>query len=257
MPEVVFCRRFSPEEESCSAHPCGKQIPDTARTCNFCGKPVTAGARGPVGAVQPRTRGMAIASLIFGLMFLFFPAAIVAVVLGHLSRSKIRNSGGQLTGAGLGLAGLVLGYMGIAIIPILIIAAIAIPNLLRARIAANEASSVGSLRTPNTALMHYRATYGAGFPSTLVALGPPAPAATASVDAAGLIDSTLASGTRHGYAITYSPADTDGDGVFEAYTINADPLQPGRTGLRHFFSDQTGVIRYESERRAHPESPPL
>lgn len=236
---------------------CRKEIPDTARTCNFCGKPVTPGARSPVGAIQPRTSGMAIASLVSGLMFLFFPAAIAAVILGHLSRSKIRKSGGQLTGAGLGLAALILGYMGIAIFLILIIAAIAIPNLLRARLAANEASSIGSLRTLNTTLMQYRATYGIGFPSTLMALGPPAPGATASADAAGLIDSTLALGIRHGYGITYNPADTDGDGVFDAYTINADPVQPGRTGIRYFFTDQTGVIRYESERPAHQESPPL
>ncbi len=60
---------------------------------------------------------------------------------------------------------------------ILIIAAIAIPNLLRSRMAANEASAVGSLRTLNTAAVQYNTTYGLGFPTALSALGP---AATAS-----------------------------------------------------------------------------
>lgn len=85
---------------------------------------------------------------------------------------------------------------------ILIIAAIAIPNLVRSRIAANEASAVGSLRSINTACMTYSANYG-GFPPTLASLRPaggvPTPAA------ADLIDSVLAGGTKSGYVFTYSP----------------------------------------------------
>src|ERR1700684_1603595 len=54
---------------------------------------------------------------------------------------------------------------------ILIIAAIAIPNLLRARIAANEASAVGSIRTINTSSVEYAATYENGFPAGLSKMG--------------------------------------------------------------------------------------
>jgi type IV pilus assembly protein PilA len=75
---------------------------------------------------------------------------------------------------------------------ILIIAAIAIPNLLRSRIAANEASAVGSLRTLNTSEVTYNSTYpNAGFACSLAALGPPASGASASSSAAGLIESNL------------------------------------------------------------------
>src|SRR5260370_15123699 len=80
---------------------------------------------------------------------------------------------------------------------ILIIAAIAIPNLLRSRMAANEASAVGSIRSINTAAVTYSFTYpAAGYPSTLAQL---APATGASSSSADLIDSVLASGTKSGY----------------------------------------------------------
>jgi hypothetical protein len=72
--------------------------------------------------VQPyvgptETSGKAIGSLICGLFFLFFPIAIVAIVLGHLSLSDIRKAAGRLTGQGVAVAGLVLGYLGVAFIP--------------------------------------------------------------------------------------------------------------------------------------------
>jgi Domain of unknown function (DUF4190) len=69
--------------------------------------------------------------------FLFpLPCSIVAVILGHLSLSDIRRSAGRLAGRGVAIAGLVFGYVGLWFVPILLIAAIAIPNVLRAKIAA-------------------------------------------------------------------------------------------------------------------------
>src|SRR5579863_1509380 len=79
---------------------------------------------------------------------------------------------------------------------ILIIAAIAIPNLLRSRIAANQASAVGSLRTLNTAEITYSSTYNVGFTYSLGYLAPPAGNANPTSTAAGLIDSVLASGSK-------------------------------------------------------------
>src|ERR1700733_6868886 len=79
---------------------------------------------------------------------------------------------------------------------ILIIAAIAIPNLLRSKMAANEASAVGSIRTLNTAAVPYSTPYG-GYPSVLAKLGPASPATSASAD---LVDSVLAGGTKSGYS---------------------------------------------------------
>jgi type II secretory pathway pseudopilin PulG len=84
---------------------------------------------------------------------------------------------------------------------ILIIAAIAFPNLLRSRMAANEASAVGSLRTINTACVTYSTNYpNIGYPATLAAMGPAASAASTSAD---LMDNVLAGGTKSGYTFAY------------------------------------------------------
>ena len=122
---------------------------------------------------------------------------------------------------------------------ILIIAAIAIPNLLRSRMAANEASAVGSLRTLNTASVQYSTTYGVGFPDALSDLGPATPATSAAAD---LVDSVLASGTKSGYTFDLQPGAVAGD----TYTITAIPTTVGTTGQRSFFTDHSGVIRADT-----------
>jgi type II secretory pathway pseudopilin PulG len=204
-----------------------------------------------------KTSGMAIGSLICGVLFIFFPAAVGAIVLGHVSHWQIRKSAGRLKGSGLATAGLILGYMGIAIIPlILIIAAIAIPNLLRSKMAANEASAVGSLRTINTACVTYSTIYG-GFPPSLDALGGEGSGAAPSAASAQLIDSALMSGVKSGYFFYYSPGSKDTSGNIVAYAVTADPLTHGGTGIRHFFTDQSGVIRVDSRASADADSPPL
>ena len=132
---------------------------------------------------------------------------------------------------------------------ILIIAAIAIPNLLRSRIAANEASAVGSIRTINTSEVTYASTYpDVGF-TALASLG----GAGGSSGGAGLLDSVLAGGTKSGYSfatsnVTGTPATT--------YAVNGDPLN-SQTGQRHFYSDQSGVIRYDTSTTATSASNPL
>jgi type II secretory pathway pseudopilin PulG len=153
----------------------------------------------------------------------------------------------------MALAGLVLGYIGLSIIPLLIISAIAIPNFLRARMAANEAS-MRSLRALNESASVYSTTYGA-YPSSLGALGPsPSPSSTA----ANLIDSALANGTKSGYVfVYYGIFDPAGKGEAERYIITASPVTPRTTGMRYFFTDQSGTIRTESNRVATAESPPI
>jgi len=124
---------------------------------------------------------------------------------------------------------------------ILIIAAIAIPNLLRSRISANEASAVGSLRSINTAEVSYSSTYpDSGYACSLGVLGPTT--GTPSATAAGLIDGVLASGTKSGYSIAVGGC--SGTPAM-AYTINASPVMPNQSGIRLFCSDQTGIIRYD------------
>src|ERR1700687_1000159 len=122
---------------------------------------------------------------------------------------------------------------------ILIIAAIAIPNLLRSKMAANEASAVGSLRTLNTACISYSSTYGIGFPAAMTNL---APAAAATSTAADLIDSVLAGGTKSGYTFVYTGGTAVG-GQVPTYTTTANPVTANQTGTRYFFTDQSGVIR--------------
>jgi len=128
---------------------------------------------------------------------------------------------------------------------ILIIAAIAIPNLLRSRIAANEASAVGSLRTINTAEITYNTSYPTvGFACTLGTMGPPSGSTAASSTTAGLIDSNLAAGTKSGYSFTVACV---GSGTPKVnYQSTAAPVSAGVTGQRYFCSDASGIIKYDA-----------
>lgn len=139
---------------------------------------------------------------------------------------------------------------------ILIVAAIAIPNFLRSRMAANEAAAVTACRKIVTAQVVYSSTFGLGYSQTLAQLGGATGGAPADSDNAGLLDEILVGGSKHGYNFTYVPEDVDGDGRPEAFTINADPLSPGQTGDRYFFVDQSGVVRQSRTGPADETSPP-
>ena len=140
---------------------------------------------------------------------------------------------------------------------ILIIAAIAIPNLLRSRIAANQASAVGSLRTLNTAEITYSSTYNVGFTYSLAYLAPPASAtANPTSTAAGLIDSVLAGGTKSGYSFAYSPGASDTTGRINTYAFTAIPITSS-TGTNYYYTDQSGVIRQNSTTTAAATDSPI
>ncbi|HLX84778.1 MAG TPA: prepilin-type N-terminal cleavage/methylation domain-containing protein [Terriglobales bacterium] len=121
---------------------------------------------------------------------------------------------------------------------ILIIAAIAIPNLLRARIAANESSAVASVRTVNTAMISYNSSYPTvGFAGTLSTLGGSCTGTTVPTSAtACLIDSQLASGTKSGY--TFHSTGTSG-----SYYVYGNPVTSNSTGVNSFCSIQDAVVR--------------
>lgn len=212
--------------------------------------------------------GKAIASLICGLFMWIFPAAVAAIILGHVSLSEIGRSAGRLKGRGIAIAGLVLGYAGLFFIPfLLIVAAIAIPNLLRARMAANEASAIGSLRAMNVAAISYSSQYRNGFPPSLAVMDG-GEAGGPSCDHAQLIDLALASGEKRGYVFTYVAAGSQilrdeakakgctspGSSSFE---VHADPITRGTTGQRSFYTDQTSVIRSEADAPATADSTPI
>ncbi len=139
---------------------------------------------------------------------------------------------------------------------ILIIAAIAIPNLLRSRIAANQASAVGSLRTLNTANITYASTYNTGYASAMPYLAPPAAGANPTSTAAGLIDSVLASGFKSGYSFSYS-ASIGPTGRTDTYYWIASPITVGTTGTNFYFTDQSGVIRQNSTATASVSDSPI
>src|SRR5208282_1298124 len=168
---------------------CSALLQDGVAFCSSCGNSL-GGAAAPRATVAPispavpmaysgpqETSGKATASLVCGIVayvILPFFAAIPAIILGHLALSDIKKRSGQLKGNGMAIAGMVMGYAQVVFLPvILIIAAIAIPNLLRARMAANEASAVGTLRTYNTAIVSFASRCETfGFPPSLQNLGP-------------------------------------------------------------------------------------
>src|SRR5713226_7854251 len=128
---------------------------------------------------------------------------------------------------------------------ILIIAAIAIPNLLRSKIAANESSAVGSVRTINTAEVTYKSSWGSGFAGCLTNLGGASPCVAATSVAACLIDPLLsvAPNTKSGYKFNAAGTLLVG-GVLNGFEVNATPATVQTTGVRAFCADQTGLIQF-------------
>jgi prepilin-type N-terminal cleavage/methylation domain-containing protein len=136
---------------------------------------------------------------------------------------------------------------------ILVIAAIAVPNLMSARAAANESSAVGALRTLITANETYSTTYMQGYPASLANLGP---STSPDATAADLVDSNLASGSKSGYTLVYTPGSQDGNGFFLTYAVNANPTST-TVGTRYFYTDQTGVITFSYGGAASNQDTPL
>jgi len=121
---------------------------------------------------------------------------------------------------------------------ILIIAAIAIPNLLRARIAANESSAVASLRTINTAQISYYSNYPTvGFASVLSLLSGTCTGTSVPTSAGScMIDTTLATGSKSGYSFAVA-------GNTSGYAAWANPISANQTGVNSFCSVQDAVVR--------------
>lgn len=134
---------------------------------------------------------------------------------------------------------------------ILIIAGIAIPNLIRSKMAANEASAVESLHAMLTASSLYYTTYDNGYPPTAAVM---APTAVATCNQAGLIDPLLASAPnqKSGYTITYTgqngtvnaPAGCGAAG-FMGFLVSAVPINVGVTGARSFCTEEDGVLHVD------------
>jgi len=135
---------------------------------------------------------------------------------------------------------------------ILIIAAIAIPNLMRARMAANQASGLSNLRTITSAAITYWSTYNNGYPPDLPTLGG---AGLATCNAAVLLDDTLTIPPfrKSGYQLDYQPQGAPipnppaacGTAGFNAYLTTSIPVVVGQTGQTSYCSNEPGVIHYD------------
>jgi type IV pilus assembly protein PilA len=202
---------------------CGNQVAPGDQFCRGCGKAVsatlaatpTAGIPAAIPVPQTigpvETSGKAITSLICGLLFFVPFAFIAAVVFGHIALSEIKRSAGRLKGEGL---------------------AIAIPNLLRARIVANEASALAGVRTLIAAEISYTAEHPeAGFTCSL-----------SDLSRNQLISGQLAAGQRNGYRFELQGC-AAAIGPGQKFEVMAYPLVKNQTGVRTFCADELGVIK--------------
>ncbi len=214
----------------------------------------------PPAAYPSHADVKAIFSLILGILAIVpftIIAGIPAIILGHLAVRDINNSQGTRTGKGMAIAGLVMGYLSI----FLLIAAIALPNLLRARMVGGQGSQIGNLRTIVTAEVTYTTMYpDRGYARDLAALGSGAEGCTqASAEHACLIDQMLGGPTctagmwceKSGYhfsVVAKCPEDACTDFVATATPADRD------YGHRNYCSTSDGVIR---QMEGEPMSTPL
>jgi hypothetical protein len=240
-------RRYQVSRCAVFCDQCGFSNSDGAQFCSQCGRTFQQVARVPMATgaaaqlitpADEKTDGKAVASLVLGILSLtvfWILAGIPAVILGHISRSSIKKSLGRLKGDGMALAGLIMGYLSLAALPfILIIAAIAIPNLLRARMMANEASAVGSVRVILASAEKYKSEHpDEGYPGSLESMASSDPA----------MNPQLVTGLTSGYHFVYEvrPSATPEEAAF---FVRAIPNKAGNTGSREFCAEQDGVIRY-------------
>jgi type IV pilus assembly protein PilA len=140
---------------------------------------------------------------------------------------------------------------------ILIIAAIAIPDFLKSKMAANQASAVGSLRVINSSEVMYNSSYGKGYSASLAYLKAPPAGTQPSLTAAALLDEVLGSGIKSGYTFIYTPNSVDSLGDYQGYTVNANPLSLHSSAEVYYFTDQSYVIRLNNTQQATSTDPGL
>ena len=195
-------------------------------------------------------KGMAITSLVLGIIGVptvgcLGIGALVGIVLGILAFMKANSNPQEYGGKGMAIAGIVLS--GLAIPCGGIMAAIAIPSLLRARVSANESMTIGDTRTVISAQAAYQSVTGSY--GTLECLGSPS-GCVPNYTGPTFLDPELASGRpKGGYQRTLNPglpADAASGGL-SSYAYVAVPVSVGQTGVRAFCGDHTGTICFTAD----------
>src|SRR5437868_11201487 len=221
---------------------CGQPALDWHRFCMRCGIDISAVQAFPAASQQYATQNP--------------PQAAPDAYAPQAAPQQYNAVPPTSSGSNKTLIIVAVAVIAVVLIPvILIVAAIAIPNLLRARISANEASAVGSVRTINNGATAYQAQFH-HYPEGLASMGSPV-AGVSPEYGAGLIDNTLASGKKSGYVFTYQGLDTKHSGTLDDYELTACPERRNTTGARCFYSDSTTMIRYSSSGVADKDSVPL
>ena len=231
--------------KSAKCQACGFVGGSNSGSCKSCGSAlfqgnadVSQGSRPFGGSHNPppqgQKKGMAIFSLVLGIIgFMTFGVlgigAITGIILAVVAMGKVKREPWRYGGHGLAVAGLVLNITSLATtVPVAIIAAIAIPNLLASRMAANEGSALKTLRIVSSAESTYQSVFQKF--GTLEELA-----------SEGLIDPSLADGENHGYRFTLEI--TRNEDNLEGFQFVAVPITYKSSGRRSFFVDETLVIR--------------
>ncbi|UCC69576.1 MAG: DUF4190 domain-containing protein [Armatimonadota bacterium] len=141
---------------------CGKEIPESTPYCAYCGEQFAQSAPPLPPVPRPRTSGLAIASLILGILGGFVVTALLGLIFGIIALVQIGRSQGRLRGQGLAIAGTVISGLGILLVPIL--AAMVFPVFARARASARKAICLSNVKNISVALQMYMADYDGRLP---------------------------------------------------------------------------------------------
>jgi hypothetical protein len=228
---------------------CGKSLTEGEQFCSNCGRDASASPAAPkidpsiAFGLPPENSGKAIFSLICGILFIILPFSIVAVIFGCLSLSDIRRSGGRLTGRGLAITGIVLGYVGVTLLVGLIGLGIytEITTQRRAKYASsartvtlgNGNEVVTSIRTLNMAEIAYsQAHRSIGYTCSL-----------SELSRVWGIDRELALGRKNGYSFRLQCTAAGAGGPVIRYHITAAPIDSSSRAMPAYCSDESDVIR--------------
>jgi hypothetical protein len=229
---------------------CGAGLSNLSSVCTGCGATLapTKPSSGAAAPVEAKTDGKAIASLVFGGLFFLFPAAILAIVFGHLSLSEIGKSAGGIKGKGLAIGGLTLGYLGVTAIPLLFVIFLItlIPSrfgnrpLSRGSMVSRQPAAVSSIRALNASEIGFqRAHPEVGYTCKLDDL-------VGSGGEYGFNDPELAAGTKDGYVfVVQNCSALSAGGANTSYQIIGSPVEKRSGGLT-FCSDQSAVVRVQA-----------